>query len=190
MKQHLFPTRAARAFTQAEMLVSLAVLVILTAAVAIGAITIQRSFKASQAYAEKEADQMRLLDYLAMDLRGALTVATNNTTGTITMTVPDYYQTDGSPRDPHIVSGMAYYGDPSKPVQVSYYKQNGAIIRKEGTKITKVATDVQDFNVAFQDEGQVIQVSVSFIPTFRNGGGDRTGTTTVCRTLLRNKRQS
>src|SRR5690242_4789313 len=97
--KRLFHTRAIRAFTQAEMMVSLAVLGMLAAAVAVGAITLQRSFKASQAYPEKEADQMRLLDYLPMDLRGARTLSTNHTTPTITFTVPDYYQADGTARD-------------------------------------------------------------------------------------------
>src|SRR6185369_3911424 len=156
--------RARRAFTQAEMLVSLAVLALLSAAMAVGAITIQRSFQASQNYAQKEADQMRLLDYLALDLRGALTVHTDNATGTIQLTMPDYYQADGTPRDPHIVNGMAYYGDPTQPIHVTYSKQNGTLVRQEGTRITNVAKDVQDFNVAFQDEGQVVEVSVSFVP--------------------------
>lgn len=184
-------TAARRGFTQVEMFVSLAVLGILSAAMAIGAITIQRSFQASQSYTQKEADQMRLLDYLAVDLRNALTVQTDNATGTIQLALPDYYQTDGTPREPHIVHGMAYYGDPSQPVQVSYSRQNGTLVRQEGSKTTAVAKDVQDFNVAFRDEGQVIEVSVSFVPTFQNsGGGNRPGTTTICRTLLRNKRQS
>ncbi len=191
MNRTLTHRRGLRALTQAEMLVSLAVIAILAAGMAVGAITLQRSFQASQAYAQKEADQMRVLDYLARDLRGALTVQTNNTDGSIKLTLPDYYQTDGTPRDPHIVGNMAYYGDPAKPVQVTYAKQGGNLVRQEGTKVTNLAKDVQDFNVSFQDEGQVIQVSISFLPIFQRGGtGNRVGTTTVCRTLLRNKRQS
>jgi type II secretory pathway pseudopilin PulG len=182
--------KARRAITQVEMLVSAAVISILCAAIAVGAIMIQRNFRASGNYVAKEAAQMRLLDYLALDLRRALTVKTNNTTGTIELTMPDFYQSDGVPRMPTIKSGMAYYGNPSAPVQVKYYRSAGQLIREQNSQITNVATDVQDFDVTFRDEGQVIEVKVSFIPTFRPSGGSREGTTTVCRTLLRNKRQT
>lgn len=179
-----------RAFTQVEMLVSLAVISMLCAAVIVGALVIQRSFRASTNYVAKEAAQMRLLDYLALDLRRALSVTTNNSTGSIELTMPDFYQSDGTPRMPTIQSGLAYYGDPSAPVKVKYYRSNGTLIRQQGSQVTNVATEVEDFNVSFRDEGQVIEVKVSFVPTFRRSGGAREGTTTVCRTLLRNKRQS
>src|SRR5438067_6703149 len=39
-------------------------------------ITLQRSFAATQAYSISKRDQMRLTDYLALDLRRALTVQT------------------------------------------------------------------------------------------------------------------
>lgn len=181
---------ARRALTQVEMLVTLAVVSILCAAIVVGTILIQRSFRASEKYVAKEASQMRLLDYLSLDLRRALTVHANNQSGTIELTMPDFYQSDGTPRMPTIKSGMAHYGNPSAPVRVRYYRSNGRLIREQNSEVTNVAGDVEDFNVSFRDEGQVIEVRVSFIPTFRPAGGSREGTTTVCRTLLRNKRQS
>jgi hypothetical protein len=193
MKTHFsnwFQRKKRRALTQVEMMVSAAVLSMLCAAVVVGAIVIQRSFRATGNYVMKEAAQMRLLDYMSLDLRRALTVSTNNGEGSIELTMPDFYQSDGTRRLPFIQGGMAYYGNPASPVQVKYYRANGKLFRQEGGNITNIATDVEDFNVTFRDEGQVIEVSVSFVPTFRPSGGSREGTTTVSRTLLRNKRQS
>lgn len=179
-----------RALTQVEVMVSAAVLSLLCAAVVVGALVIQRSFRATGNYVMKEAAQMRLLDYMALDLRRALTVNTDDGSESIELTVPDFYQPDGTRRQPHIQGGMAYYGNPAAPVQVRYYRANGKLFRQVGSTITNIAAEVEDFNVTFRDEGQVIEVSVSFVPTFRPSGGSREGTTTVCRTLLRNKRQS
>jgi type II secretory pathway pseudopilin PulG len=177
------------AFTQAEMLVSLAVVTLLCAGLVTSVILLQRNFKASTAYVAKEASQMRLLDFLALDLRRALTVGVDNSTGSINLTLPDYYGSDGTPRIPQIANGLAYYGNPANPVSVRYYKANGGLYRQENNQVTTIATDIQDFNVAFRDEGQVIEVSVSFVPTFQKTGGNRAGTTTITRTLLRNKRR-
>jgi hypothetical protein len=182
--------RTRRALTQTEMVVSLAVISMLCAVMVVGVMFLQRNFKASGNYVAKESAQMRLLDYLALDLRRALTVNANNTNGSIQLTMPDFYQTDGTPRTPQIKAGLAYYGNPANPKRVSYFRRNNDLVRQEGTTETKVASDVQDFNVSFRDEGQVIEVRVSFIPTFSRAGGSREGTTTICRTLLRNKRQS
>jgi hypothetical protein len=193
MKTRFFkslPHSGRRALTQVEMMVSAAVLSMLCAAVVVGAIVIQRSFRATGNYVMKEAAQMRLLDYMALDLRRALTVNTDNGAQSIELTVPDFYNPDGTRREPQIQGGMAYYGNPAAPVQVRYYRANGKLFRQVGGAITNIATEVEDFNVTFRDEGQVIEVSVSFVPTFRPSGGSREGTTTVCRTLLRNKRQS
>ena len=60
------------------------------------------------------------------------------------------------------------------------------------TEETTIANEVEDFQIAVQDEGQVIEVNVSFIPTFQRNPNStvRDGTKSYIRTLLRNKRQA
>ena len=59
----------------------------------------------------------------------------------------------------------------------------------------QLASDVEDFQLEYEDDGgQVVKVSVSFVPRFqlnaRDVGKLRLGTATHSVTLLRNKRQN
>ena len=91
-----------------------------------------------------------------------------------------------------ISNGLAVYG--AAPLAVSYYKRGGSIYRRQGTVETAIATDVTDFQLTFQDLGQSISISVTFVPRFQfsttNRASVRDGTATYSTTLLRNKRQN
>jgi type II secretory pathway component PulJ len=178
-----------RGWTLAELMVAMAVASLMTAGLVTGAITIQRSFMASRHHIEAQAQQMRLMDYMTLDLRRALKVVTGN--GTLTVTIPDYYDADGAPRDPQISGGQAVYGP--QPVTVQYYKSGATIYRCAGDTTTALATDVSDFQLAFLDAGQSIQIGVTFVPSYQFAGNNtenvRIGTAIYTNTLLRNKRQ-
>jgi prepilin-type N-terminal cleavage/methylation domain-containing protein len=100
-------------WTLTELLVAMAVASVMTAGVIAGAITIQRSFAASRHHVDSQAQQMRLMDFMGLDLRRALTVGTAD--GGLQITIPDYYDADGEPRDPQISGGLAPYGRRPSP---------------------------------------------------------------------------
>lgn len=191
MKARLQNPRAAmHGWTMAELLVAMAITSLLSAGLAVGAITIQKSFVASRHHMDAQAQQMRLMDYMTLDLRRALTVNTNSSG--LTLTIPDFYDTDGNARDPVIAGGMAKYG--TTPRTVTYARNGNEIVRTEAGVATVLARDVSDFQLAFQDLGQSIRVSVTFLPRFQFSSttweSARAGTVNFSTTLLRNKRQN
>jgi Tfp pilus assembly protein PilW len=184
--------RCARAWTLTELMMAVTISSVLVAGLLVGAISVQRSFLASRHHVDSQAQQMRLMDFMNLDLRRALWVKTETEAGRLTVKIPDYYGSDGQPRDPEIVRGDARYGTSTKTVE--YYRSGSSFFRKEGTVITELATDVTDFKPAYaDDQGQSIMVSFTFLPRFQfsesNREGVREGTATYSTTLLRNKRQ-
>jgi len=181
--------------TLAELIVSSAILSMVTATLLVGISTIQRTFRASQHHAKSQIEQARLVDYVARDLRRALTVTVDTFQGSerLNVTIPDYYKSDGTPRDPVISGRTVNYGNAASPVQISYYKSGSAIYRNVNNVASPLVTDVQDFNLDFTDGGQqTVQISVTFLPKFRLAGGStadiRAATTASATILLRNKR--
>jgi prepilin-type N-terminal cleavage/methylation domain-containing protein len=85
-------------FTLTELCISLAIFSIVSAGLLMGFTSLERSYAATTAYTINHADQLRLSDYLAMDLRRAVAVqpAQNNTT----IFIPRYYDANGVPLKP------------------------------------------------------------------------------------------
>ncbi len=178
-------------FTLVEILIATSISSVLAGSLLVASMTIQRNFSACEDHVTAQADQMRLLDYVALDLRRALTVSIVN--NTITLTIPDYYDSSGDPRDPVINSGEIDYGDPSAPVTISYYKQNDKIFRNVDGVLTQIAENVDDFQIEATDSGDdSVSVSVSFLPQFRLWGSSdaaRDPTTAYSTIMLRNTRR-
>ena len=160
----------------------------------LSATALQRSFVSAQAYSASKRSQMRLTDYLALDLRRALTVQAPTTGSTIlSVTIPDYYAPDGSPRVPVINKLVADYGDPAKRLTVVYSKQGSSVFRQEGTQPPlEIASNVDDFQVTIEDLNKVIKTHISFIPNFSpaSATGSRETTTLHNTIWLRNKRRT
>ncbi len=154
-----------------------------------GSLLLQKSFIASRYHILAQAQQMRLTDYMNLDLRRALTVST---VGGLSMTIPDYYDSMGNPRDPVMQNGSAKYGPVTRTIR--YYQDGATIYRAEGATTTALASDVSDFKLAYLDLGQSIQVSVTFVPKYqfstKTQESARNGTAIFSTILLRNKRQS
>ncbi len=142
-------------FTLAEMMMSLGCATIILGAVVVSGVALQKSFAAVEAYSTTEADQLRVLDYIAMDCRRGerSTVGTgvNATTTpavvngswvngtwtlsssspqTLLLSLPVYYASlGGSINTPTISSsGLVTYGTGS--VTVSYF-QSGNNFNRE-----------------------------------------------------------
>ena len=191
MKRATNNTGSRRGMTFVEILIASSISSVLAGSLLVASMTIQRNFSACEDHVTAQADQMRLLDYVALDLRRALTVSIVN--NTITLTIPDYYDNNGDPRDPVISRGEIDYGDPSAPVTISYYKQDDKIFRNVDGALTQIAENVDDFQIEATDSGDdSVSVSVSFLPQFRLWGSNedaRDPTTAYSTIMLRNTRR-
>src|ERR1044071_10165733 len=92
------PNCAPSAFLLPETLIAMSIFSAISLALVMGFVSLERNFAATTDFATNHTDAMRISDYLARDLRSALTVTStqNNTT----ITVPSYYDSDANPQTP------------------------------------------------------------------------------------------
>ncbi len=139
-------TLAADAFTLVELMLGISMTAVVLVAALTGVVSLQKSYSASETYATGMADQARVLDYLALDLRRAVTppVMDADDQG-IHVTVPDYYRFNTS--DPqhlfpiandaaiNTTGDAALYSDPAAPTVttqiIAYRFLNGSITRND-----------------------------------------------------------
>jgi prepilin-type N-terminal cleavage/methylation domain-containing protein len=181
-------------FTLVEVLMSMSCGSLLLAAVITSGVALQRSFAAVEGYAVAEGDQLRVLDYIALDCRRALTasVASN----TLSLTVPVYYDGSGNVRTPVLTNGTLSYGSGSVTIN---YSQGGSnftrqvVVKDSGGNVTSstttaIAKNVSSFTVSPQDLTSSVSCSITFSPSFTYlpGPGPIAGTTVYSNTFLRN----
>jgi len=173
-----------RAFTLVETMLSVGCASFILAAVVAAGVCLQKSFAAVEGYSNSEGSQLRVLDYIAMDCRRALTVLppVNNT---LTLKLPVYYDANNAPIAPTLSGSTLSYGNGSVTIN---YKQSGnnftreVIIQDSGgatisDNTTAIATNVSSFTVVSATSGTPISnVScyIMFFPTFLHNTG--TGT--------------
>jgi Tfp pilus assembly protein PilW len=198
---NLFRQKARAGFTLVEMMVSLGCGSLILAALMAGSVALQRSFGAVEGYSTTEGNQLRVLDYIAMDCRRALsaTVASN----TLTLTVPQYYKPNGTSFAPAFNSptnnAVSYNWGAINTIQtytIQYSQSGSNFVRTvgltsswpTGNTATAIATNVSSFTVSLQDLTSTVSCSVTFSPSFTNnpGAGPIAGTTVSSNTFLRN----
>src|SRR5437588_6031320 len=92
--------------------------------------SLKRNYAATTDFTQNHADEMRISDYMAMDLRRAIAVqaARNDTT----IYIPAYYDQSGTPRTPTLDGeGGVIYGASGSSVRVHYYLMAGTIYRQQ-----------------------------------------------------------
>lgn len=194
---NLFRQKASTGFTLVEMMVSLGCGSLILAALMAGSVALQRSFAAVEGYSTTEGNQLRVLDYIAMDCRRALsaTVASN----TLTLTVTGYYKPNGSAFAPTFNSttgAIQYNGGTSTTYTIQYSQSGSNFLRTvgptsswpTGNTATAIATNVSTFTVSLQDLTSTVSYSITFSPSFTDnpGPGSKAGTTVSSNTFLRN----
>jgi type II secretory pathway component PulJ len=178
-------------FLLSEMMISTILFAAISMGLLMGFTALQRNYTATSDFALNHADQMRISDYLALDLRRAL--ALNAAQNDTTIYIPSYYDSTGQPQTPTIDgSGGVYYGVAGSSVSVHYYLSGGTIYRQQdgGTPVP-LAVNVQDFIFNVIDSGKVVSTRITFNPTFTSGraSADATAATAFYNTtLLRNTR--
>lgn len=182
------------AFTLVEMLMTLAGSSIVLTALVVGSIGLQRSFSAVEAYSTSDGDELRVSDYIALDVRRALT-ASVDANNVLTLTIPNYYDANNSsPRwsNAHPVTptfdanGAIQYS--ATTATVRYYKLSSNFIREVNGTANTIASNVSSFTVSSQDLTSTVSCTISFTPSFTTaaGPGAITGTTVYSNTFLRN----
>ena len=185
------PCRWQDGFSLPELMVGSTIFSAVCIGLLMGFTALERNYAATTGFAVNHADEMRISDYMALDLRRALAVsaAQNDTT----ILIPSYYGADGNPQDPQLDGkGGVFYGASDSSVRIHYYLADGTIYRQqdEGRPIP-LAENVRDFNFNVTDAGKVVTTRITFRPTFRPGGGSDLSieaTAFYNTTLLRNAR--
>ena len=163
-----YANRRSAAFTLVEMLITLAVFGVFMAGILTTWSSLSFTGLNTTAYAARQNDQMRLLDYVKRDIRratavqiysGATLITDTTTFGTeLRLTLPGYYS-DTREEDnaigtrntnaPSASSGTVSYGS---PFTVRYYVTGGAVIRNESGTLRTIADAAGAFTVSFKKE--------------------------------------
>ena len=179
-------------FTLPEVMISSSIFASVCLGLLMGFVALEHNYAAATDFAVNHADQMRISDYMALDLRRALAVvaAQNDTT----IYIPSYYDETGNPRTPVLDGkGGVYYGASGSSVRIHYYRSGGTIYRQQDDKTpTPLAVHVEDFRFDVTDLGKVVQTRITFSPTFSSNNGTSqskvAATSFYNTTLLRNSR--
>ena len=183
-------------FTLAEMIVSVGCGALILAAVVAAGVSLQRSYAAVEAYSNTEGDQLRVLDYIAMDCRRATSAAVTTVSNipVLTLTVPAFYDpcNNNVPVAPVLSSGVVTYKagnniDCASATNTSVtikYTQTGSDFTREvisqnsdGTTsdvTTAIAKNVSTFTVSATDLTNWVTCSIMFFPTFLHNAGSGT----------------
>lgn len=187
-------------FTLTEVMISSAIFSAISLGLLMGFTSLERSFSATTDFATNHSDEMRISDYLALDLRRALSVQT--TQNDTTITIPAYYDANGSPLTPTLPTPAANsssqpspppavcYGVCGSSVTIHYYLAGSTIYRQQDSQTpVPIAQNVKDFIFNLTDLGNVMSTKITFNPTFVSSGASANatqGTAFYNTTLLRN----
>ena len=181
-----------RGFALSEMMIATLVFSVITVGLLMAFVSLTRSYAGTTDFAINHADQMRISDYLALDLRRAVAVTAN--TNDTTIFIPSYYAADGTVQTPTLDGdGGVNYGASGSSVRIRYYLSGSTIYRQQdsGTPVA-LATNVGDFTFSVTDAGKVVSTQITFNPTFRSGTASsavKLATSFYNTTLLRNSRR-
>jgi prepilin-type N-terminal cleavage/methylation domain-containing protein len=109
-----------KGFTLAELMIALAISSVTLAATLIASIALQKSFKAVDNYFSTQDQQIRIIEYLSRDVRRSYIVTSATSPQTVTCTIPNYIQADGTRSNPTLT--MSANGG----IIVDYGAANGA----------------------------------------------------------------
>ncbi len=176
------------AFTIIELLVAMGVFGVFSAALMVTWTALQANAVNATAYAQRQNDQMRVVDYLKRDIRrasvveiynGATLVTGTNSGSELRGTIPDYYadtrEEDNAigsrtPNAPTLSGTSVSYGG---TMMVRYYVLDGAIIRNEAGTPRSIATAAGAFVLSFRREATGDVRSQVFYNQPMRGSGSR-----------------
>ena len=159
-------------FTFVEVMIAACLTLVLLVAALTGVVTLQKSYVASENYATGLADEMRLLDYLALDLRRAVAPAAGLAPWSLDpdgqglkVTVPDYYSFNGS--DPQHLFPVANPPTIDTTTGTVYYASPATATTPAATSAATATFKV----IAYRYTNGLITRDDPWAPFVRNGSG-------------------
>ena len=190
--------RSALGFTLLELLVSIGIASVMFAMILRSGTDSVRSLSVADNYSYQSNEELRAMDYIARDLRRALTVTIPTGGQSLSLTLPDTYSSydsqgnpTGSLVTPTISGGSATYGSSTTPISVAYTVSNGKLLRAQTIQSTGavntlvVCSNVTDFALAFVAQSTTVTFSITFDPKYQtvssalNAGTKLAGTVAV-----------
>ena len=153
--------------TIAELIICSSALSAISLALLMGFTALERNYAASTDFALNHADEMRISDYLAMDLRRAVRVQAGQNSTVID--IPRYYDDSRTPQMPMLDgNGGIAYGQVGSSVSIHYYLSGGTIYRQEdNATAVPLALNVAGFVFDVSDFGKVVTTRITFKPRFK-----------------------
>jgi len=198
-----------RAFTISEMMIAIALASLILGVTITSSIALQRSFNSVDNYMATHMQQIRIVDFLARDVRRVLSVTSSIDKQTVDIKIPKYIIQAG---DPEAILDPSKIGTPRPPTRaiasgelnINYgtstnsvrYEVNGAsILRKElkadGTwAVTTIASSTDNLIPQTLDtelaNTEYANTAITFKPL---SVADRSGTVVYSTAYLRNRRR-
>jgi Tfp pilus assembly protein PilW len=186
------------------MMVSVAIATALFAGVLTSGSFVTRSLYSADDYSDESNQELRAMDFLARDIRGALTFSIPGGGNSLTVTLPDYYTTydaqGNAPsgnvvRDPVITGGVPNYGNTAQPLVITYYTSGNNLLRQQvvqatgATSTLVICSNVNSFQLSFVALSTSIRYTITFMPRLVTSSSSlQAGTTlagTVCARTMR-----
>lgn len=196
-----------RAFTLAEMLIAMGIAVAIIAVTLTTSVGLQKSFYSIDNYFGTHMQQIRIVDYLARDVRRGLSVVSSVDKHTVTVNLPRYIiqagdadatgSNIGTPRAPSLAVVNRDYNvnylptSTSSPSVVTYTISGSSILRTEDNVITTIASSTDNLLPETVDielaNTEYTTTAITFKPL---SVADRTGTVVYSTAFLRNRRRA
>jgi len=193
------------AFTLIEMMVAMATASAILGVTVTSSIALQRSFNSTDNYLATETQQIRIVDFLARDVRRGLSVISSVDEQTVQVQIPKYIIQAG---DPEAILNPSLIGTPRSPSRaivsrdynINYgaaspsfveYKVNGASIERweDGVRTTIASSTDNLLPQTIDTElanTEYTTTSITFKPI---SVADRSGTIVYATAYLRNRRR-
>ena len=162
----LFKSRQVQGFTIGEMMISVGISAVLLAGIFTVTVALNRSYAAANDYFSTHLQQIRIMDYLARDVKRSFSVTTSTDLKTVTCIIPNYVV---QPGDPEAVSDSSTIGTRRTPVVVTSTNFNKATV-DYGTRMTRLITD------GVTTSGSALLTSATAAFTAQDVGNPITGT--------------
>jgi hypothetical protein len=194
------------AFTLVEMMIAIAIAFAILAVTLTSSIALEKSFNSVDNYFATHMQQIRIVDYLARDVKRGFSVTSSLDKQTVTVKIPKYIiqvadsdatpSTIGTPRSPTLaISNRDYninYGTPTNKITTVEYKVSGSsILRTEDGVVTTIASSTDNLIPETIDvelaNTEYTTTAITFKPI---SVADRSGTVVYSTAYLRNRRRS
>ena len=195
------------AFTLIEMMIAIAIAFAILGVTLTSSISLEKSFNSVDNYFATHMQQIRIVDYLARDVRRGFSVTSSVDKQTVTVKIPRYIiqagdsdatpSTIGTPRSPRLAISSGDYNinygtTATNQISTVVYQISGSsILRAEDGVVTTIASSTDNLIPETVDvelaNTEYTTTAITFKPI---SVADRNGTVVYSTAYLRNRRRS